>query len=252
MTGDLNFALAQSDRVAQAWRGLTEWKSKGRQTDLRGVFALHPETVCLIASVDSGIKQCSDMKGKMVAIGNPGSGTRQNSIDALATCGLTIEDLGKAEGLKAAEGAGLLQDGRLDAYFDTVGHPNGSITEAAAGRTKVRFVPFPDVGELLQKKPFYSRAEIPVDLYPGVENTENVPTFGVKACFVTSGKTPIDMVYAVTKEIFTNFESFKKLHPAFSNLKKEDMVKGVPAPFHPGAVKYFKEVGLDKHIDRKQ
>jgi TRAP transporter TAXI family solute receptor len=250
-SGDLDFALAQSDRATQAWDGLSEWKDKGRQKELRGVFALHSETICLIASVDSGIKRCSDLRDKMVAIGNPGSGTRQNSIDALSTCGLTVDDLGQAEGLKAAEAAGLLQDGRLDAYFYTVGHPNGSIKEATSGRVQVRFIAFPDPGELLKRKPYYSKGVVPHEFYPGAENKQDVPTFGVKACLLSSTRVPDDVVYAVTKEVFENFQTFKVLHPSFERLTKEDMVTGMPVPFHPGALRYFKEAGLMKYIKAK-
>lgn len=250
VSGDMDLGLAQSDRAAQAWTGVSEWKDKGPQKDLRAVFTLHHETVCLIAAVDSGIDKCSDLKGKVVAIGNPGSGTLQNSLDAMSICGLTPDDLGKAEMVKAAEAAGLLQDGRVDAYFYTVGHPNGSIKEAAAGRTEVKFVPFPNVDELVKKKPYYSKAYIPVKTYPGVKNDKDVPTFGVKASMLASVKTPDEVVYAVTKEVFENFDEFKKLHPAFANLKKEEMVQGISLPFHPGALKYFKESGLDKYLPK--
>ena len=82
--------------------------------------------------------------------------------------------------------------------------------------------------------------------YPGAANTEDVPTFGVKATFVTSAKVPDKVVYAITKEVFDNFDEFVKLHPAYEGLTKEDMLKGISAPFHPGAIKYFKEAGLMK------
>jgi uncharacterized protein len=248
MTGDMDFALAQSDRGYQAWEGLGDWKDRGRQKDLRGVFTLHSESVCLIAAEDSGIEKCSDLKGKRVAIGNPGSGTLQNSIDALALCGLTPDDLGKAEGIKAAEAAGLLQDDRLDAYFYTVGHPNGSIKEAAAGRIKVRFIGFPDLGDLLTRKPYYSKTLIPVKYYPGVQNKKDVPTFGVKASFLTSAKIPDRVVYAVTKIVFENLKTLRALHPALAGLKKKEMLQGLAMPIHPGALKYYKEAGLDKYI----
>ena len=251
VSGDMELALAQSDRAMQAWDGLAEWKKVGPCRDLRGVLTLHSETVCLIATVESGIKKCSDLKGKIVAIGNPGSGTRQNSLDAMSTCGLTITDPAQVEEIKAAEAAGLLQDGRLDAYFYTVGHPNGSIKEAAAGRTEVRFVPLPNSAQLIAKKPFYSKAVIPIKFYPGVQNKKDVPTFGVKACLLTTTKVPEDIIYAVTKEVFENFDTFKKLHPAFSTIKKEEMVQGMPIPFHRGAIKYFKEAGLAKYIRGK-
>jgi TRAP transporter TAXI family solute receptor len=244
ITGDMDLGIAQSDRAAMAWGGKAEWKGRGPQKSLRGVFALHHETICLIAAVNSGIKQCSDLKGKIVAIGNPGSGTRQNSIDALSICGLTTDDLGNAEGLKSAEAAGLLQDGRLDAYFFTVGHPNGSLKEAAAGTTKVRFVPFDHVEPLLKRKPFYTKAIIPVKMYPGVENDKDVPTFGVRAVLLSAEKVPNNVVYAVVKTVFENFDTFKKLHPAYANLKKKEMVKELPIPLHPGAIKYYKEAGL--------
>jgi uncharacterized protein len=248
LSGDMDFGLSQSDKASQAWVGLDEWKQAGPQKKLRGVFTLNSETVCLIASVSSGIKSCADLKGKVVAVGNPGSGTRQNSQDAMATCGLTFDDLAKAEGIKPAEAAGLLQDGRLDAYFYTVGHPNGSIKEAAVGGTVVRFVPFTNVDELIKRNPFYSKAVVPVKLYPGVENKEDVPTIGVKACLLTTDTVPDAVVYAITKEVFENFNTFLTLHPALADLKKEEMLRGMPIPFHPGALKYYKEVGLDKFI----
>ncbi len=251
MTGDMDFALAQSDRAYQAWKGLSEWKGRGPQKDLRGVFSLHSETICLIASMDSGIKKCSDLKGRIVAIGNPGSGTRQNSLDALSICGLKPKDLGKAEGIKAAEAAGLLQDGRVDAFFYTVGHPNGSIKEAASGRIKVRFIPFLDLGDLLKRKPYYSKAMIPIEYYPSAKNKEDVPTFGMKALFLTSAKVPEETVYALTKEVFSSIDQLRLMHPALAGLKREDMVKDLPMPIHNGAMKYFKETGLDKHIQTK-
>jgi TRAP transporter TAXI family solute receptor len=80
--------------------------------------------------------------------------------------------------------------------------------------------------------------------YPAAENDQDVPTFGVKATFVTSIKVPEDVVYAITKEVFDNFEAFKKLHPAYGGLTKKNMLEGLSAPLHPGAVKYYKEVGL--------
>jgi TRAP transporter TAXI family solute receptor len=100
------------------------------------------------------------------------------------------------------------------------------------------------VQSLLEKYPYYALAKIPVAMYDGAENTEDVETFGVKATFVTSAKVPDDVVYAITKEVFDNFEEFKKLHPAYEVLTKESMLEGNSAPYHPGAMRYFKEVGM--------
>lgn len=244
MNGDLEFGIVQSDRQYQAVNGLEEWKDKGPQQDLRAVFSIHPESVTLVAAVDSGAKDIKDLKGKKVNIGNPGSGQRQNSIDALSTVGLDIDKDIQTESVKASEAPGLLQDGRIDAFFYTVGHPNGAIKEATSGTRKVRFVTISAVDKLLAQYPYYARSSIPVAQYPGAENDKDVETFGVKATFVTSAKVPDETVYAITKEVFDNLEEFKKLHPAYAGLTRESMLEGLSAPIHPGAMKYYQEAGL--------
>jgi len=244
MTGDLEFGVVQSDRQYQAINGLAEWKDKGKQGDLRAVFTIHPESITLVAADDAGIKTIQDLKGKRVNIGNPGSGQRQNSIDGLEAAGINWQTDIKAEGVKAAEAPGLLQDGRIDAFFYTVGHPNGNIKEATSGKRKVHMVPITGVDKLLAKYPYYAKAVVPMKFYPGATNAGDVETFGVKATFVTSSKVPDDVVYAITKEVFDNFEDFKKLHPAYGVLTKKNMLEGMSAPIHPGAMKYYKEAGL--------
>lgn len=246
MAGDLEFGVVQSDRQSQAWLGEAEWKDKGKQEDLRAVFALHPESVTLMAADDSGIKTIAHLRGKKVNIGNPGSGNRGNAIDALTNAGINWETDIKAEQLKAVEAAKMLQDGRIDAYFYTVGHPSGSFKEATAGRRKVHFVPIENVDNLLNKYSYYAKSYIPIKHYPNATNTADVPTYGVKATLCTSIKVAESVVYAVTKEVFENLDDFRALHPAFGILSKENMLEGLTAPLHPGAEKYFKEVGLIK------
>ncbi|KPJ78750.1 MAG: C4-dicarboxylate ABC transporter substrate-binding protein [Deltaproteobacteria bacterium SG8_13] len=243
MAGDLQFGVVQSDRQYQAIKGLAEWEGNP-QDDLRACFSIHPESITLVAAVDSGIQSFNDLKGKRVNIGNPGSGQRQNSIDAIEAAGMNIDSDMIAEGIKAAEAPGLLQDGRIDAFFYTVGHPSGAIKEATAGARKVRFIPITQVDTLLQQYPYYAKASIPVAQYPGAENKEDVQTFGVKATFVTSAKVPEEVVYAIVKEVFDNFDTFTKLHPAYAGLTKQNMLEGLSAPLHPGAEKYYKEAGL--------
>lgn len=246
MSGDLELGVAQSDRQYQAYNGLNEWKDKGPQKDLRALFSIHPESVTLLASVDSGINGISDLKGKRVNIGNPGSGQRGNAIDALEAAGIDYKTDIKVESVKAAEVPGLLQDERIDAFFYTVGHPSGAFKEATSGRIKTRFVSISETDTLTQKFPYYAKSYIPHSLYPGSANTGDTPTFGVKATIVSSAKVPADVVYAITKEVFENFEDFKKLHPAYQVLTKESMLEGLSAPIHEGAMRYFKEVGLIK------
>ncbi len=246
LNGDLDFGVAQSDRQYEAYEGLTEWQAKGPQKDLRSVFSLHAETYFLVASQGSGIKGYPDLKGKAVAVGNPGSGTLQNSKDILAAYGLSLEDLGKAEGLKASESAKVLQDGRIDAFAYTVGNPAGLIKEATSGRSLVRFLPVTPaaLARLLKAHPYYVKAVIPVAFYPMGLDKADVPTFAVKATLVTRAQLPDHVVYALTKTVFTNLAEFKKLHPALSGLTAKEMLEGLSAPLHPGALQYYKEAGL--------
>jgi len=243
--GDLEFGVVQSDRQYQAFNGTADWEGKPVK-DLRAVFSIHPESVTIVANASKNIKTVADLKGKIVNIGNPGSGQRGNAEDLFAAAGINVDNDIKAEGMKAAESASMLQDGRIDAFFYTVGHPNGSVKEAVAGATKVNFVAVPAdvVKKLTDKFPYYADSEIPVDDYAGVANDANVPTFGVKATLCTSANVPDDVVYAITKEVFDNFDEFKTLHPAYGTLTKESMLKGLSAPIHPGAMKYYKEAGL--------
>ncbi|MGE4297585.1 MAG: TAXI family TRAP transporter solute-binding subunit [Desulfovibrionaceae bacterium] len=245
MAGDLDFGVTQSDRQYQAVKGTDEWKDKGAQADLRAVFSIHPEAITLLVADDTGIKAIADLKGKVINIGNFGSGTRLNSIDALATAGLAETDL-TAESVKPAEAPSLLQDGRLDGFFYTVGHPSGAYKEATAGKRLTRFIDIegPGVDKMIADNPFYAKAIIPKSFYPSATNEGDVKTFGVKATLVTSAKVPDDVVYAITKEVFENFDAFKALHPAFEVLTKESMLEGLSAPIHPGAMKYYKEAGL--------
>lgn len=252
LSGDLEFGVVQSDRQYQAYNGLAEWAKSGPQKDLRAVFSIHPESITLIASVDSAVKSVGDLKGKRVNIGNPGSGQLQNSKDVLSAFGIGLDSI-HAEQVKAVEAPGLLQDEKIDAFFYTVGHPNGNIKEATSGRIKVNIIPVkgPGVDALLKQYSYYAKSLVPGKFYPNAANKGDVESIGVKATFVASGKLDPEIVYAVTKEVFDNLEAFKKLHPAYSVLTKENMLKGLSAPIHKGALKYYKEAGLVQYIDPK-
>lgn len=252
LSGDLEFGVAQSDRQFQAINGMAEWSETGAQKDLRAVFSIHPESITLIASVASGIQAVGDLVGKRVNIGNPGSGQLQNSKDILQAYRIDLDQI-KAEQVKAVEAPGLLQDEKIDAFFYTVGHPNGNIKEATSGRIKVRIVPIKGKGidALLAKYPYYAKAIIPKKFYPSADNEGDVDSIGVKATFVTSKNLDQNIVYAITKEVFDNLDDFKKLHPAYAVLTEENMLKGLSAPIHKGALKYYRETGFVKHIDPK-
>jgi TRAP transporter TAXI family solute receptor len=247
LAGYLEFGLVQSDVQYQAVNGQAKWKKKGPQKNLHAVFSLHHESVCLVAAVDAGIETILDLKGKRVNLGLPGSGGYQNAINALESMGLNPRADIFPEKTGAPKAPQHLQDNRIDAFFCTVGHPSEMLKEAVSGSRKVHFVPITGSGidKLIADRVYYTKTHLPVaKFYQGAENPGDVETFGVSATLCTSALVPDRVVYVITKEVFDNFDRFKSQHPAFANLTKKGMLEGLSAPLHPGALKYFKEVGL--------
>lgn len=240
--GDMDMGVAQSDWQFHAYNGSS--KFEGAKVDkLRAVFSVHGEPFNVIARQDANIKSFDDLKGKRVNVGNPGSGQLATMEVVLAAKGWTMDDFALASQLKPAEQAAALGDNKVDAIIYTVGHPNGSIQEAVS-TVDANLVPVegPAIDKLVADNPFYAKAVVPGGMYAGSPN--DTPTFGVKATFVTSSDVADDVVYEVVKAVFDNFDRFKGLHPAFADLKAEEMIKdGLSAPLHPGAVKYYKEQG---------
>ncbi len=240
---EMDFGVAQSDWQYHAYNGTSKFADKGPFKELRAVFSVHPEPFTVVARADAGIKTFYDLKGKRVNVGNPGSGQRGTMEVVMKALGWTMDDFALASELKSAEQAQALCDNKVDAIVFTVGHPNGSIQEATTLCDAV-IVPVegPEIAKLVEANPYYSWATVPGGMYRG--NPNDVRTFGVRATFVTAAWQSEEVVYTVVKAVFDNFERFKKLHPAFANLKPEEMTTaGLSAPIHPGAIKYYDEKG---------
>ncbi|MGE4611820.1 MAG: TAXI family TRAP transporter solute-binding subunit [Paracoccaceae bacterium] len=241
-SGELEFGVAQSDWQYHAYYGTSKFADQGPFTELRAVFSVHPEPVTVVARDDSGIMNISDVKGKRLNIGNPGSGT-QGTWDVMeAAFGWERADLMLASELKSAETGQAMCDGKIDAYFWLVGHPSALTQESLATcDAHLVNVTGPAIDTLIADNPFYRSATIPAGMY---NNAEDITTFGVGATFITSTAVSEDVVYLLVKSVFENFDDFKNLHPAFRNLKESEMIKdALSAPLHDGAVKYYKERG---------
>ena len=161
----------------------------------------------------------------------------------MSAAGMTNDDFSLASELKATEQAQALCDNKIDAFVYQVGHPNGSIQEAFSS-CEAAFVDVNGdyIDQLIAENDFYAAATIPASLYEGIE--DDTTTFGVRATFVSSADVDEDTMYQVVAAVFDNFDRFKGLHPAFSNLSQEEMISaGLSAPLHPGAEKYYKERG---------
>lgn len=240
LAGELEFAFAQADRQYEVVNGEGPWLRE-QHPELRAICSLYSELVTLVVAEDSGIRSLKDLEGHVVSIGSSGSGTRGNAEDVVALVGLIPDVHFEAEELKASEAAMLLQDGRIDGFFYTVGHPNGAITEVTSGRRKVRFVPIVQAAALIASKPYYSEGTLSARHYPQINGPVDVPTIGMKTTLVTHERVDEDVVYAVTKALFENLDRFRQRHPSFTDLNPTSMLEGNFAPIHPGARRYYRE-----------
>jgi len=242
--GELEFGVAQSDWQYHAYNGTSKFEAAGPFEDLRAVFSVHAEPFNVMVRADAGIDSFDDLVGKRVNIGNPGSGQRGTMEVLMAATGWTTDTFALASEMKSAEQSSALCDNQIDAFIITAGHPSGNLTEAAT-TCDAKLVPVTGkaVEALINDNAYYRSATIPGGMYRGTD--DDVTTFGVGATLVTSASVSDEAVYALVSSIFENFDDFRKFHPAFANLKKEEMVSaGLSAPIHSGALKYYKEQGL--------
>jgi TRAP transporter TAXI family solute receptor len=191
------------------------------------------------------VKDFAGLKGKVVNIGNAGSGQRGTMEVLMDAKGVKNSFFKSTTELTSSEQVKALCDGKIDAFGYSVGFPNGAMENAASCGAKALPINLtgPEVQGLIDGAAYYAKAVIPKGTYTGQK--KDVTTFGVKATVVTSANVSDELVYLVVKAVMENFDDFKKQHPAFASLKKEDMIAaGLSAPLHPGAIKYYKEAGL--------
>jgi uncharacterized protein len=240
--GDLDFGIAQSDVVYQASKGTGEFKGKAIKK-LKSVMAIYPELLTLVTRKDANINSISDIKGKRINLGNPGSGNEATTLTLFEASGIKKEDLKFAGTLKASEMPDALKEDKIDGYFYMVGHPTANIKDAT-NSVNAKITPLEgfNIDALIKKYPYFAKADVPGGMYKG--NPEEIPTFGVKAVLITSDDVSEKAVYTTVKAILENFDKFKELHPAYSNITKESLLDGLSAPLHEGAKQYFKEAGL--------
>ena len=242
--GEFQFGVAQSDWQYHAVNGSSKWEGK-QYSDLRAVFSVHNEPFQIWARKKAKVKDFAGLEGKVVNIGNAGSGQRGTMEVLMDAKGVNNSFFKSTTELTSSEQVKALCDGKIDAFGYSVGFPNGAMENAASCGAKALPINLtgPEVQGLIDGAAYYAKAVIPKGTYTGQK--KDVTTFGVKATVVTSANVSDELVYLVVKAVMENFDDFKKQHPAFASLKKEDMIAaGLSAPLHPGAIKYYKEAGL--------
>ncbi len=239
-TGDTDFALLQNDIGFYAYYGKLMFDTPIK--NLLGCMTLYPETIQIVARKDANIKSVGDLRGKRVSVGPLGSGTVENAKQILEAWGLTVDDM-KAQQLKAAQAADYMKDGRLDAYFNTTAVGAAHIIDTCLLVPSV-IVPIsgPNVDKLMKKYSFYAHDTVPAGLYRRVDSP--VKTIAVMAMMVARAELEEEIVYLIIKAIYEDLDQVKKAHAKFKVIELKKALMGMSVPLHPGAERYFKEVGV--------
>ncbi|WP_134685724.1 TAXI family TRAP transporter solute-binding subunit [Brevibacillus migulae] len=235
-----DIAFTQSDIAEYANKGTAMFEQDGKIETFQAIGALYNETIQIVVSPDSGINTVADLKGKRVSVGAPGSGTEKNAEQILEAYGLKFEDV-QLQRLSFADSAKAIQDGQLDAAFQTAGTPTAAITELAATKgVKIIPVDADKIDAIIAKYPFYTKDTIPGNTYQTV--SQDVTTVAVKSMLVVRSDLSEDLVYKITKSIYENVD--KLGHAKAKEIKLENALSGVSLPVHPGAKKFFDEKGV--------
>lgn len=239
--GEVGFSLG--DSVAAAWAGDEEAGFKSKLSKIRGMAAIYPNYIQIVARGDSGIKTLADLKGKRISVGAPRSGTELNARAIFKAAGMTYEDFGKVEYLPFAESVELVKNRQIDATLQSAGLGVASIRDLAATNPIV-IVPIPaDVVSKVGNAVYVSES-IPAGTYDG--QTQDVPTAAVVNFLVTHSGVDDELVYQMTKSMYENLGVLAAAHATAKDIKREEATKGMPIPLHPGAEKYFREAGVLK------
>jgi TRAP transporter TAXI family solute receptor len=239
--GEIAFTLG--DSLSDAWKGIEDAGFKSKLDKLRTVAGIYSNYIQIVASADSGIKSLADLKGKRISVGAPRSGTELNARAILKAAGLDYKDFAKVEYLSFAESVELMKNRQLDVTLQSAGLGVASIRDLA---TSIKIVVVPIPADVVAKvgDAAYSPGTIPANTYSG--QTEAVPTAAIKNFLVTHSGMPNDVVYAMTKATFDNLETLVAAHSAAKGIVRDEAIKSLPVPLHPGAERYYREAGLLK------
>jgi hypothetical protein len=239
---EVELALVQSDTLDFAFNATEAFKEPLKA--MNAIAVLYPEVIQVVVAAAGPIKSIADLKGKKVGVGAPGSGTEANFRQLLDAYGMKKEDV-NAQFLSFSESAEAYKDKHIDAFIVTAGIPNAGIMDVATqNEIRILNIPADVAAKLTQKYPFLAAVKVPANTYKG--QTAEVPTVAVNAVLIAGSSLKEEMVYNLTKALFENQADLAAAHAKGKELNMKTAVTGVSIPFHPGAVKYYKEKGLMK------
>lgn len=239
--GEIAFTLG--DSLSDAWNGVEEVGFRQPLKRLRGIAAIYPNYVQIVALADSGVRTLADLKGKRISVGAPKSGTELNARAILRGAGMSYADFGKVEYLPFGESVELMKNRQLDATLQSAGLGVASIRDLASS---VRIVVVPIPAEVVAKvgDPAYQAATIPAGTYEG--QNADAPAVAINNFLVSHEGVSDDIAYRMTKELFENLGQMVSAHAAARQISIDKATLGMPVPLHPGAEKYYREKGVLK------
>lgn len=236
--GELAFALG--DSVKLAWEGDADAGFKKPLKKLRGIAAVYPNYVQIVAAKSSGVQSLKDLKGKAVSVGAPKSGTEINARAIFEAAGMTYKDLSKTEYLPYAESVELMKNRQIDATLQSAGLGVAALKDLS-NSMDVNLVAVP--ADIVKKVGApYLPAVVPAGTYKGQD--KDVQTAAIVNFLVTSADVSDETVYQMTKLLWENLPALRSAHKAAEAIKLEHALQGMPVPLHPGAAKFYKEKGL--------
>ena len=240
--GEATLGIVQNDVMDYAYNGTDLFEEDGKVDSFSAVCGMYDETVQLITT-DANIKSVEDLKGKSVSVGAPGSGTEFNARQVLDVYGLSFDDIKPVQS-DFGDSADGLKDKKIDAAFIVAGAPTTAVVDLATA-ADVYLVNIDDEhsAKLIKEHPFYTKTTIPAKTYD--KQDKDAKTVSVRATLIASNDLSEDVVYELVKAMFDNQDALINGHEKFKNLKLEEATTGISVKFHPGAVKYFQEQGIE-------
>jgi len=239
--GEVAFTLGYS--LSDAWKGNEEAGFKSPLKKLRCIAAIYPNYIQIVARADAGIKTLGDLKGKKISVGAPKSGTELNARAILGAAGLSYKDFSRVEYLSFGESVELMKNRQLDVTLQSAGLGVASLKDLA---TSVDIVVVAVPPEVVKKvnDPAYMPTTIPANTYNG--QASPVPAVAVQNYLVTREDLSADTVYHITKALWASLDQLANAHVAAKAIELKHALDGMPVPLHPGAEKYYREIGLIK------
>ena len=238
--GQLAFALG--DSVADAWKGNEDAGFRAPRDRLRAIAGIYPNYIQIVASQASGIRSLEDLRGKRISVGAPRSGTELNARAIFKAAGLSYKDMGQVEFKPYAESVELIEKGQLDATLQSAGLGMAAIRELAE-RMPITFVAIPE--QVVSRiGGAYQPGIIPAGTYRG--QASDVTTATITNLLVSQTSVSDDLAYQMTRLLFENLGRLAEAHPAARDIQLERATNGLPIPLHPGAERFYREVGVLK------